>query len=197
MIASATKYTPCPTTLAAVANSARLEGDLVAFVEACPLYVVATAPLDPNGHVNCSPRANEGSLRVLSPERLLLLDLVGSSAETVAHLRENGRITIMIPSFEARPRVVRIYGHGIPRPPREVRELHDRPLGVRAVLDIDVIEVRTSCGYGVPVGELTPRPRLGAWLAAKGPEGLARYVERTNRASLDGLVGLDATWLDP
>lgn len=178
-----------------MARTVRLEGSVAEAVRTCLVYFVATAPNDPRGHVNCSPRANDGTLIVDGPDRLRIVDLVGSGAETIAHLRDNGRITVMIASFGERPLVVRIYGRGRARSPLDFPELASTRVGVRAVLDIAVEEVRTSCGYGVPIAEgLRPRPRLGTWLEAKGPEGLDDYVARHNRWSLDGLASIDGTW---
>src|SRR5215210_7124048 len=77
-----------------------------------PMFFVATAPLAGDGHVNVSPKGPGGTLRVLGPARVAYLDLVGSGAETIAHLRENGRIVVMFCAFEGPPRIVRLHGHG-------------------------------------------------------------------------------------
>src|SRR5688572_3300212 len=85
--------------------------ELQAFIDAQPLFFVATAPLAPDGHVNLSPKGL-GTFRVLSPHRVAYLDLTGSGNETAAHLQENGRITFMFCAFEGRPKIVRLYGSG-------------------------------------------------------------------------------------
>lgn len=178
-----------------MARTVRLDGSVADAVRTCLVYFVATAPSGRDGHVNCSPRANDGTLIIDGPDRLLIVDLVGSGAETIAHLRDNGRITVMIPSFGERPLIVRVYGRGRARSPLEFPDLTATSVGVRAILDIAIDEVRTSCGYGVPIADgLRPRPRLANWLRAQGPDGLSAYVVRHNRWSLDGLPGIDDTW---
>lgn len=72
-----------------------VEGRLREFIESQPLFFTATAPLSGDGTVNLSPKGVTGSLAVLDPMTLAYLDFAGSNAETVAHLRENGRITLM------------------------------------------------------------------------------------------------------
>src|SRR5437764_4674461 len=76
------------------------------------LFFVGTAPLSPDGHVNLSPKGPIGSLRVLDPHTVAYLDVIGSGAETIAHLRENGRIVMMICAFEGPPRILRLHGRG-------------------------------------------------------------------------------------
>ena len=88
-----------------------LTPDLRAFIEAQPLFFVATAPLAATGHVNLSPKGLD-AFRVLSPTRVGYLDLTGSGNETSAHLRENGRVTFMFCAFSGTPRILRIYGRG-------------------------------------------------------------------------------------
>ena len=75
------------------------------------MFFVATAPLSPDGHVNCSPKGGD-TLRVLGPRELAYLEGGGSGIETVAHLRENGRMVIMICAFSGSPRIVRFHGKG-------------------------------------------------------------------------------------
>ena len=77
-----------------------------------PMFFVATAPLAGDGHVNVSPKGPAGTLRVLGPRRVAYLDYVGSGAETIAHLRENGRVVVMLCAFEGPPRIVRLHGRG-------------------------------------------------------------------------------------
>src|SRR4051812_9373489 len=96
-----------------------IDDRLRTWIGAQPLFFVGTAPLDADGHVNVSPKGPGGTLRVLGPRRLAYLDVVGSGAETVAHLRENGRIVIMFCAFAGPPRIVRLHGHG------EVVPAHD------------------------------------------------------------------------
>ena len=77
-----------------------------------PMFFVATAPNDPDGHVNLSPKGAAGAFRVLGPTRVAYVDLVGSGVETAAHLRENGRIVLMFCAFAGPPKIVRLHGQG-------------------------------------------------------------------------------------
>ncbi|MDQ6816262.1 MAG: pyridoxamine 5'-phosphate oxidase family protein [Actinomycetota bacterium] len=167
-----------------------------------PLFFVATAPLDGEGHVNVSPKAPIDALRVLDPHTVAYLDLVGSGAETIAHVRENGRIVIMLCAFEGPPRIVRLHGRaevidaGNPR----FEELLDRcsfaqpqvPDARRAILLARIDRVADSCGYGVPLMRHEgPRPHMDAWAAKKvrtgGSDALLRYQREKNARSIDGL----------
>jgi hypothetical protein len=125
------------------------------------------------------------------------LDLTGSGAETVAHLRENGRITVMFCAFEGRPQVARLHGTGralFAGDPDHAAlvDCFDEVPGARAVIDIEVGRISTSCGYSVPfmdyVGE---RPTLDQWARRKGPDGLVAYHAEKNRHSIDGLPAFD------
>jgi hypothetical protein len=170
------------------------------------LFFVATAPLDSDGHVNLSPKGPIGSLRVLDERTVAYLDVVGSGAETIAHLRENGRIVIMLCAFEGPPRIVRLHGRGefvLPAQPRfdELIERcgFDDPAieeSRRAIIVVDVSRIADSCGYGVPlmdyVGE---REHARLWAEKKvrvgGAEALRDYEWTKNAASLDGLPALE------
>jgi hypothetical protein len=173
----------------------RVDEELAAFVEAQPVFFVATAPLAAEGMVNCSPKGNRDELRVLDEHRVIYLDQTGSGAETIAHLRENGRIVVMFCAFTGPPRVVRLHGHG-----RSV--LRDEPgfaelaahfpgregPGVRAVVCVDVARISDSCGYGVPLMSLEGHRRaMDAWSEHKGEDGIRSYWVEKNRASIDGL----------
>src|SRR6478609_5557193 len=89
-----------------------IDGRLRAFIEAQPMFFVATAPLAADGHVNVSPKGMDGTFVVLSPHRIAYLDFFGSGIETVAHLRENGRIVVMFCAFDGAPKIVRLHGRG-------------------------------------------------------------------------------------
>lgn len=169
--------------------------DLQAFLEAQPVFFVATAPSGPGGHVNCSPKGLD-TFRVLDAHTVAYLDLTGSGVETVAHLRENGRITLMFCAFTGRPAIVRLSGHGRvvpldgPEAPALLAHFPDIP-GARALIVVDVERVSTSCGFGVPRMTLDgPRDDLVRWALRKGREGLAAYRAEHNAASIDGLPGL-------
>jgi predicted pyridoxine 5'-phosphate oxidase superfamily flavin-nucleotide-binding protein len=176
--------------------------ELAAFIVAQRVFFVATAPTD-GGHVNLSPKGLD-TFSVLDPSTVAYLDLTGSGIETVAHLRENGRITIMFCAFDGPPNIVRLHGRGrfvtlyddgfddlLARFPAELPEER----GTRAVIVVDVDRVSDSCGYGVPLmsyeGE---RDLLPPYMERKGVEGRADYRRLKNRVSIDGLPGFD---MDP
>src|SRR6476659_11457127 len=87
-----------------------IDADLRAFIEAQQMFFVATAPAAA-GHINLSPKGLD-TLRILGPKAIAYLDYVGSGAETIAHVRENGRIALMLCAFEGPPRILRLYGRG-------------------------------------------------------------------------------------
>lgn len=169
--------------------------DLARWFEAQPVFFVATAPSDPGTHVNLSPRGLD-TLRVLGPLRVAWLDLTGSGVETIAHLRADGRVTLMFCAFAGPPQIVRLHGRGT------VHELGTPGWGelagrfpalpgARAVIDVAVTRVATSCGYAVPRMDLVgPRDTLLRSSERRGPAGMARYRADRNAASIDGLPGL-------
>jgi hypothetical protein len=124
------------------------------------------------------------------------LDLTGSGAETIAHARENGRLTIMWCAFEGPPRILRCYGTASAHPVGTDRYAELAPrfppiVGARAVVVLDVEKVQTSCGYAVPLMDYrAERPTLQQWAARKGDDGLAAYWSDVNAHSLDGLPAL-------
>ena len=172
---------------------------LAEFLERQPVFFVATAPLDPAGHVNCSPKGNDGTLVVLGQRSVAYQDLTGSGIETVAHLHENGRMVLMFCAFDGPPRIVRLHGRGrvLTGGDPGHAELAGRfpaRSGVRAVVRLDVERVSDSCGYGVPLMDYRgARRNLDRWAEQKGPEGLRAYRAEKNRTSLDGLAGLGRT----
>ncbi|MCC6804243.1 MAG: pyridoxamine 5'-phosphate oxidase family protein [Anaerolineae bacterium] len=163
------------------------------FIEAQHVFFVASAPLSAEGHVNLSPKGRD-SLRVLSPNRVAYIDLIGSGNETSAHLHENGRITIMFCAFEGAPRIMRLFGRGrtiLPADPEweALSPLFPTYINMRQIIVADVDMVQTSCGYGVPfmdyVGE---RDTMDRWAEAKGADGLVAYQAEKNVQSIDGLA---------
>ena len=165
------------------------------------LFFVGTAPLADDGHVNVSPKGPIGSLRVLDENTVAYLDVIGSGAETIAHLRENGRIVIMLCAFGGPPRILRLHGRGEALMPGDSRydALLERcafeepaiPESRRAVVLVDVTRVADSCGYGVPKMDFVEnRRQLDAWARTKGDDGVAAYQAERNALSLDGLPGL-------
>ena len=173
-----------------------LDEKLTAFIREQHLFFVATAPSGSEGHVNLSPKGLD-SFRVLDPHTVAYLDLTGSGVETIAHLRQNGRITLMFCAFSGAPNIVRLYGRGevIRHDEEGFAELAAlfAPLpGARAVIRVRVERVATSCGYGIPRLEYgDDRDTLLKWAEKKGPEGTSRYRNEKNSESLDGLPGIE------
>jgi hypothetical protein len=172
-----------------------IDESLATWITARPVWFVATAPLAADGRVNLSPRGHD-TLSVLGPRRVAWVDYTGSGVETIAHLRENGRICLMFCSFDHRPRIVRLHGRGLVVTPgqqlyEEVVALHPAHPGTRAVIAVDVERVSDSCGYGVPMMDLTgERDLLRLNADKRGPDGMAAYRREKNALSIDGLPGL-------
>jgi hypothetical protein len=170
-----------------------------------PMFFVGTAPLAGDGHVNVSPKGPISTLSVLGPHEVAYLDLIGSGAETIAHLRENGRVVVMLCAFDGPPRIVRLHGRGeviLPEDPRfaELTPRFSAPVdepAQRSIVRIDVDRIGQACGYGVPLmdhaGERDHQPK---WAEKKlrtgGPESLRRYQDQKNAASIDGLPAVPA-----
>ena len=159
------------------------------------MFFVATAPLDENGHVNCSPKGLD-SLRVLGPKQLAYVDVGGSGIETVAHIRENQRITIMLCAFDGPPKIFRFYGRGRAVEPGHaefdelVAQFPEQPT-VRNVIVVDVDRIMDSCGYGVPEFDFRKdRESMANWVNSKTEDELIQYRRDNNSESLDGLPGL-------
>jgi hypothetical protein len=166
---------------------------LAAFVLAQPVFFVATAPLSDDGHVNCSPKGNRGDFAVLGERQVAYQDMTGSGAETIAHLRENGRIVVMFCAFTGPPRIVRFHGRGTVADPGSagVAGHFAERAGIRAVIVVDVERISDSCGYGVPLMDFrSHRDSLDHWTEQKGPAGLDAYRTEKNATSLDGLPAL-------
>jgi hypothetical protein len=173
-----------------------IDDKLATWMMAQPLFVVGTAPLDGDGLINVSPKGTTGTFTVLDEHTVAYLDLTGSGVETIAHLRQNGRIVIMFMAFDGRPNIVRLHGKGevvLPDDPRfaGLVPLFSEHPGVRSIIVVSVQRVADTCGYAVPqmmyVGD---RDVLDLANAKKGDEGLEKYRLEKNSASLDGLPGL-------
>jgi Pyridoxamine 5'-phosphate oxidase len=174
------------------------------------VFFVGTAPLAGDGHVNVSPKGPIETLAVLDDHTIAYLDVVGSGAETIAHLRENGRIVVMLCAFEGPPRIVRLHGRGEVVHAQDPRfdELFERcrfgddVLGQRSIVLVDLTRVADSCGYGVPLmayeGE-RPHQRLSAEkrLRTHGPDALTDYQREKNARSIDGLPAVDLPEREP
>jgi hypothetical protein len=170
------------------------------FIAAQLVFFVGTAPLDGSGHLNVSPKGLD-AFRVLGPREVVYLDYVGSGAETIAHVRENGRITIMFCAFEGPPKIIRLYGRAEVVEPGDssfaaLRRLFASDAEARCLVRIDVDRVADSCGFGVPLyAAQGPRRQLLDWTQRKGGEGLRAYQLDKNARSIDGMPAL--RWVSP
>lgn len=168
----------------------KLEDKHVAFIEKQPMFFTATAA--ENARINLSPKGMD-SFRVLGPNQVAYLDMVGSGNETAAHLLADGRITIMFCSFDRNALIMRLFGKGrmVQKDDPEWGELiaHFNALpSIRQIMVMDVQSVQTACGWGVPQMELIgERPTMSKWAEKKGEDGLKLYKEEKNSASIDGL----------
>jgi hypothetical protein len=182
-----------------------IDDTLKAFIEAQPVFFVSTAPSGPDGHVNLSPKGGKGLFRVTGPLGFSYVDLIGSGIETVAHLRENGRIVVMFCAFSGPPKIVRLHGTGRVVQLGEdgfaerLAAFHvspDQRPAVRSVIEIDVRRVSDSCGFVVPrMAYDGERDQLYRWtdnrLRKQGPDAVRSYAAEHNTESIDGLAGLD------
>ena len=167
-----------------------LSQSLVEFIQAQALFFVATSPKE--GRINLSPKGIN-TFRCLSTSQVAYLDLTGSGNETSAHLEENGRITIMFCSFSDNPLILRLYGQGHVVRPHAHEWNHyvsffDLLPGTRQIIVLDIEQVQTSCGFGVPLLDYQgDRQTLLDWAKAKGDEGIRQYQQQKNQRSIDGL----------
>jgi hypothetical protein len=175
------------------------------WIEAQPLFFVGTAPSGDDGHVNVSPKGGKGLFAVTGPHGFAYVDLMGSGIETIAHLRENGRIVVMFAAFDGPPKILRLHGRGSVTQQRdeafEARlaafDVSEEQLrAVRSVISVEVTRISDSCGFVVPrmtyEGE---RDQLYRYadnrIRKEGPDAVREYVTAKNAESLDGLTGLD------
>jgi hypothetical protein len=175
-----------------------IDDRLATFIEAQPVFFVATAPLEGDGLVNCSPKGNRRELAVIDGNRVAYLEQTGSGIETIAHLEQNGRIVVMLCAFDGPPRIVRLHGQGryhlvgssgfgalAGRFPGASGP------GVRSIVEVEVHRVADSCGYGVPLMDFQGhRPTMDQWSERKGVDGIVDYQAEKNLVSIDGLPGL-------
>ena len=172
-----------------------LDDTLTQFIQQQPLFFVGSAPLDPKGHVNISPKGLD-TFRVLGPKTVAYLDLTGSGIETVAHVRENGRIVVMFCALEGPPKILRLYGHGKVVEPHEAEfsslQTHfPMHAGIRSIIVVELTDIIDSCGFGVPLLKYEEqRPHHPAWASKAGPEKVKAFRDEKNQRSLDGLPGI-------
>ena len=172
------------------------------FIEAQPVYFVATAP-EQGGHVNVSPKGYPDTFAVLGDTTVAYLDLDGSGVETISHVRQNGRITIMFCAFSGPPNILRLYGTGrvvVPESPdfaELIKRFGPHP-GVRSIIVVDCERISDSCGFSVPFMSFDrDRPLLDEWAERKDVQQRRAYRAKNNRESIDGLPGLLPEETDP
>lgn len=175
----------------------KIDEKLAAWVNEQQMFFVGTAPLSGDGLINCSPKGGADTFIILDEHTVAYLDFTGSGVETIAHIKENGRVVLMFCAFTGAPNIVRFHGKG------EVIEQHhpefhalrarfpDYP-GVRSIIRVYVERVSDSCGFGVPrydyVGQRDAMQKHAEHL---GPEKVLEYQSTRNHSSLDGLPGVE------
>jgi hypothetical protein len=171
----------------------QIEPALKEFIERQHIFFTASATAD--SRINLSPKGSD-SLRVIGPNQVAYLDQTGSGNEAAAHLRADGRLTIMFCAFDGAPMILRLYGRGrsLPQGCDEYGRLlatafnGDEPPGARQIVVLDVESVQTSCGYSVPLYDYKDeRQTLQNWASRKGKNGIRDYWREKNAASIDGL----------
>ena len=172
-----------------------IDDSLAAWLGAQHLFFVATAPAGGDGHVNLSPKGLD-SFRILDPHTVAYLDLTGSGVETIAHVRDNGRVTFLFCAFDGPPKIVRLYGRGEVLPAGEAAYAALAPQfpalpGARAIIRVRLERIADSCGYAVPQFAFkADRAQLIAWAERKDAAALDEYRAQKNARSIDGLPGL-------
>jgi Pyridoxamine 5'-phosphate oxidase len=173
----------------------QIDDKLSEFITIQKVFFVATAPLSSAGHVTLSPKGLD-TFRILTPLCVGYLDYVGSGVETIAHIRENGRMTLLFCAFEGPPRILRIYGRGRFVQPADEEFVRLAPrfspqTTPRALILLDITRIADSCGFGVPLYEYKgERTQLIDSSERRGRDGLIAYQREKNAISLDGLPGL-------
>lgn len=171
-----------------------LNDNLIDFISKQHIFFVASAPLD-GGHVNISPKGLD-TFTVINSNEVAYLDLTGSGIETIAHIKQNGRLSIMFCAFEGPPKILRLFGVGQVILPKQDQFnsliSHFPPCqGSRAIIKLSIEKIRISCGFGVPLMRYeSDRPDLERWSLKKGPQGLEEYRHNKNSQSIDGLEGI-------
>lgn len=161
-----------------------------------PLFFVATAPLGADAHVNLSPKGLD-AFRLLGGARVAYFDYTGSGAETIAHLRENGRITFMFCAFAGPPKIVRLHGQGRAVAPaseegRAIAPLFTASKPPRCYIVADITRISDSCGFGVPLMTLErERDAMAKWSEGKTAADFADYRRAKNALSIDGIPAWD------
>jgi hypothetical protein len=180
----------------------RLTDRLRAFITAQPVFFVATAP-ETGGHVNVSPKGYSDTFAVIDDHTVAYLDLDGSGVETITHIRDNGRVTLMFCAFAGPPNIVRLYGTGRVVTPQDADfstliTLFGPHAGVRSIIVVSCDRISDSCGYSIPFMSYDQdRTTLDQWAGRKDVQQKRAYRAKHNRESIDGLPALSAEETDP
>jgi hypothetical protein len=168
----------------------KLTPELREFITKQRIFFVATATKD--SRINLSPKGMD-TFRVLADDRVAYLDLTGSGNETSGHIIHDGRLTIMMCSFDTKPLILRLYGRGEVVHPRDskwddlIKNFVQMP-GQRQIIVLQIASLQTSCGFAVPKYELIEdRQMLTEYAVKKGPEGIRKYWRENNQKTIDGL----------
>lgn len=169
----------------------KLNGTLRAFIEAQPMFFVATAAAD--GRVNVSPKGMD-SLKIIDDRHIRWLSVSGSGNETAGHILKNNRMTMMWCAFEGEARILRVFGRAISTHPgepawAEAADAFPNYAGARQIYDVTVEAVRLSCGTGVPEMELKRQrgpKELLPFFDDMGPDGVRDYWAKKNAETIDG-----------
>jgi hypothetical protein len=174
----------------------KIEPKLQTFIENQKMFFVGTAPASTDGLVNVSPKGMD-SLRIIDEKTVAYIDLTGSGAETIAHLKENGRITFLFCAFDGPPKLVRLYGKGTVHEIategfEKIKHLFPDYLSTRAIIEVKLHRISDSCGYTVPFYDYKGERDIMEKVAhQKGAEGMIEYRAKKNRLSLDGLPAFE------
>jgi hypothetical protein len=175
-----------------------IDDKLAAWILRQHIYFVGTAPVGGDGSINVSPKGMGGTFAVLGPQTVAYLDYTGSGTETIAHLRENGRIVIMFCAFDGPPKIVRLHGTGrvVLAADAEFAKLRsafekDRETGQRSVIVVDLNRISDSCGFSVPLMDFREdRDILDKVQERNDDDYYEKYWRTANACSIDGLPGV-------
>src|ERR1700712_4703510 len=177
---------------------AEIDDKLASWISRQHMFFVGTAPAGAQGSINVSPKGMGGTFAVLGPQTVAYLDYTGSGTETIAHLRENGRIVVMFCAFDGPPRIVRLHGKGraVLAGEPEFDDLRaafgkDRTLGQRSIVIADLTRISDSCGYSVPLMDFREDRDILDRSQERRDEAYFRDYQRDhNTTSIDGLPGV-------
>ena len=129
-----------------------ISSNVQGFIEKQKMFFVATAAKDDN--VNVSPKGLD-TFKIIDKNKVVWLNLGGSGNETETHLSDTNRMTLMFCSFEGGPLIVRLYGTAKSIRPEdenwdEMISFFPNQPRARQIFEMQVVDVQTSCGYGVP-----------------------------------------------